>query len=193
MTFRHYFQQTIIAPLFVLVLTTPAFAREVAGVQFEEQTKSANTELLLNGAGIRTKLIFKVYAAGLYLPARSSDPEAILASTAPRRVVLKMLRDVDGETLLGALKEGLQANLSDAELGSLQSGLASLSRIFQSIGSAKSGDAIVLDFAADGITITRNGSPAGQVADTAMSRSLLKVWLGQKPVEASLKKALLGQ
>ena len=38
---------------------------ELAGARFEPFTTVAGSRLLLNGAGIRYKAIFKVYAAGL--------------------------------------------------------------------------------------------------------------------------------
>ena len=44
-------------------------AVEVADVRFEEQIRLGTNELQLNGAGLRTKVFFKVYAMGLYLPA----------------------------------------------------------------------------------------------------------------------------
>jgi long-chain acyl-CoA synthetase len=37
-----------------------------------------------------------------------------------------------------------------------------------------------------------NSEARGKVANAAFARALLKVWLGDNPVDASLKKALLG-
>jgi hypothetical protein len=44
-----------------------ASAAEVAGVKFQDTLKVAGKDLQLNGLGVRTKFIVKVYAAGLYL------------------------------------------------------------------------------------------------------------------------------
>src|SRR5882672_8064195 len=46
---------------------------EVAGVKFEPTVQLDGATLLLNGAGVRTRAIFKVYAAGLYVPQKSTD------------------------------------------------------------------------------------------------------------------------
>ena len=53
------------APLVARAQTT-----EVGGVKYEASEQLANTRLVLNGAGVRYKAIFKVYTAGLYLGAK---------------------------------------------------------------------------------------------------------------------------
>ncbi|WP_018605420.1 chalcone isomerase family protein [Uliginosibacterium gangwonense] len=180
--------------LWVLVagVCLPVQAMELAGVNVDERVHVGNAELVLNGAGLRTRLMFKVYVAALYLPHRSSIAEDIIGKAGSRRVVLKMLRDVDGDTLLGALKEGLRDNHSTAQMQALQAGLGELTRVFQSVGTAKTGDSVVLDIGPEGLVVAINGTLRGQVADEAFGRAMLKIWLGEKPVDSSLKKALLG-
>ncbi|MDP5238505.1 chalcone isomerase family protein [Uliginosibacterium sp. 31-16] len=167
-------------------------AAEIAGIQVDDRIKSGSTEMQLNGAGLRTRLIFNIYVAALYLPQKSSDPGTIIQSRAPRRMALRMLRDLDGSTLLNALKDGLRDNHSEAELAALQADISQLEKVFTTVGSTKSGDLIVLDLNNEGLVVTVNGNPRGSVASEALGRALLKIWLGEKPVEASLKKALLG-
>ena len=44
--------------------------RSVKSAKFEDNLQVAGQNLVLNGAGVRVKIIVDVYAAGLYLPAR---------------------------------------------------------------------------------------------------------------------------
>lgn len=44
----------------------------ISGVTFESELMARSTQLQLNGAGLRTAAIFKVYAGGLYLPIASA-------------------------------------------------------------------------------------------------------------------------
>lgn len=195
MTIHSKMNARYIAPALItlaLLAGNACKAAEVAGIQIDDRIKAGSTEMQLNGAGIRTKLFFKVYVAALYLPQKNSDPTAIIQSRAPRRVVLRMMRDLDGSTLLNALKEGLQDNLSESEFVTLQPEISQLEKIFTTVGSTKSGDLIILDLNNEGLAVVVNGSPRGAVAGDAFGRALLKIWLGEKPVEASLKKALLG-
>lgn len=178
--------------LFLGLAGAQALAAELAGVHLDDRASAGNTELVLNGAGLRTRLMFKVYVAGLYLPHKDDNAKDIVGGAGPRRVVLKMLRDVDGDTLLGALKDGLRDNLADPELATLQPAIAQFAKVFQSVGNTHSGDTVVLDFNRDGVAVGINGTMRGQVADEAFGHALLKVWLGEKPVQDSLKQALLG-
>lgn len=61
-------------------------AVDLAGVRFEPQVPLGGQTLVLNGAGIRCKAVFKGYAAGLYLGAKAGTPEAVLAAPGAKRI-----------------------------------------------------------------------------------------------------------
>ena len=103
-----------------------------------------------------------------------------------------MLRDIDADTLYGALRDGLKDNNSEAELVALKAPTDQFAEIMKKIGTAKNGDTVALDFSADGVAVSFNGETRGKVSSAAFAKALLKVWLGENPVDASLKKALLG-
>ena len=89
----------------------PAFATvEVAGAKFDDIATVAGKELKLNGAGLRTKVIFKVYAAGLYLAEKKNTVPDVLGATGPRRVSIIMLRDVTSDDFGKSFMEGLSSN-----------------------------------------------------------------------------------
>lgn len=165
---------------------------EVAGVQVPEQLSEGGHALVLNGAGLRTKFIVKVYVAALYASAKSQDAAALINSNEPRRMRLQLLRDVDSKSLDAALQDGLRDNTHKQELAALQAHADRLSSLMAEIGSAREGDVIDLDFDARGVTITDNGKQRGRIDDPAFARALLRVWLGDNPAQSSLKKALLG-
>jgi long-chain acyl-CoA synthetase len=172
----------------------PAFAADmdVAGVRVPEQLSEGGHALVLNGAGVRTKFVVKVYVAALYATARSSDSAALVNSAEPRRMRLQLLRDVDSKSLDDALQEGLRDNTPKQELAALKAPADRLSRLMAEIGTAKTGDVVDLDFDARGVTVSGNGKQLGRVDSPEFARALLRVWLGDNPAQASLKKALLG-
>lgn len=47
--------------------------------------------LVLNGAGTRTKFIISVYHAGLYLPTKSGDANKIMAANEPMALRMKVV------------------------------------------------------------------------------------------------------
>jgi long-chain acyl-CoA synthetase len=185
---------TLMAALMLLTLafSHPLHAAEVAGVKVEEKTVLQGKELLLNGAGLRTKVFFKVYVAALYLPQKTGNAATVLEGSEPVRMNLRLMRDLDADTLYGALNDGLQPNLQAGELAGLQPFLDQLSILMKKLVSIRSGDTVTLDFTAEGLVVSLNGELRGTVAGSRQARRLLSIWLGSRPVEESLKKSLLG-
>ena len=179
--------------LFLLCLTAQAFALEVAGVKLDDKVQVGNTTLQLNGAGIRTKLFFKVYVGALYLGEKKHSATAVLTDEGAKRVTLHMLRELSSEKLLEAFEKGMAANNTSAELAALDARIKEFSAIFRTLNEVVKGDVITLDyFPEEGTRIGVNGTEKGRVAGAAFNRVLLKVWLGDVPVDEGLKKGLLG-
>ena len=170
-----------------------AAAAEVAGVKLDDKTQVESRELVLNGAGLRKRVIFNVYVIGLYLPEKKSDPAAVLALAGPKRAEIHMLRDVGADTFTEALVEGLRANTAEAEYKALETRVQELSRTMAELKEAKKGMTLSLDWTGAATQLTVNGKPAGKpIAGEDFYRALLRIWLGDKPVQDDLKKSLLG-
>jgi len=167
---------------------------EVQGVKLDPAAQVGGAALQLNGAGVRTRAIFKVYVAGLYVPQKANSAAALLAQKGPRRVAITMLRDVDADTFSGALIDGLRQNHSEAQMAAMKTQVDELTASFKAAGEAKKGDAIHLEFVPDtGTRLTVNGQPRGNaIAGEEFFTALLRIWLGDKPVDGDLKKGLLG-
>ena len=170
-------------------------AREVGGVRFDEQTSLASQPLVLNGAGVRVKMIIKVYAVGLYVPHKEGAPAGILNQPGPKSVRIVMLRNVSAEKLTDALMEGINENVSPADRHALQSRLDELEAAMRNAGEAVKGAQIQLDYLPGiGTRVTMGGKPLGKdIAGEDFYRALLKIWLGDKPSDRNLKGDLLGQ
>ena len=183
---------TLLASLAVtLAMAQPA---EIEGVKLEPSAQVAGAALQLNGAGLRTRAFFKVYVAALYVPKKSTDAQALLSQKGPRRVVITMLRNVDAETFVGALNDGLRDNHTEAQLAAIKPQVDALNATFKSIGEAKKGDVIHFEFSPDtGTRISVNGQAKGSnMAGEEFFTAVLRVWLGDKPSDGGLKKGLLG-
>lgn len=181
------------AVLAAAVLALPAArAADVAGVHVDDRSRVGNADLVLNGAGIRTKVFFKVYVAALYAPTKTTAAGALVETREPRRMTLHMMRDLDADSLVGALKDGLQNNHSTGELAKLKAEIDQFEGIMRGVGNARKGDLVTIDFSGDGTGIGFNGQTRGSIPGEPFSRALLKVWLGDKPVDVDLKRALLG-
>lgn len=181
------------AALVAALLAIPGVhAAEVAGIKVEDQIRIGASELQLNGAGLRTKVFVKVYLGALYVTQKSNTPAVLLDAATPRRMSMRMLRDIDSDTLYGALRDGLKDNNSEAELAALKAPTEQFADLMKKIGTARNGDTVALDFTGEGVGVSFNGESRGKVSSGAFAKALLKVWLGENPVDGTLKKALLG-
>lgn len=186
-------RSTVLAGLIVSGLVA-AQVVDIEGVKFEPTMQVGGQSLVLNGAGIRTRAFFKVYAAGLYVPEKSSNPATLLAQKGPRRVSIGMLRSVDADTFAEALNDGLKNNLPEPQLAALKSQIDALNATLKSLGEAKKGDSILFEFTPEtGTRIVVNGQAKGAaMPGDEFFAAVLRVWIGDKPADGGLKKGMLG-
>lgn len=173
-----------------------AHAAEVAGVRFDDKAQLApgGPDLVLNGAGLRTKFFIKVYAAGLYVTQTNRNPHNLVAAEGPRRVMIVMLRDVEAKQFSEAFAEGVQNNNTPQELERNKAQVDQFIATMHAINELKKGDEVRLDYLPEsGTRIQINGEVRGKpIVSAEFYRMLLRVWLGENPVDADLKQALLG-
>lgn len=171
-----------------------AHAVELEGFKFDDRIRLGNAELVLNGAGVRSKF-GKRYAMALYLPAKATEARAALAARGPKRADVRLIKDVSGETFASAVSGGINDNSSEAEKAALKDRVRQLADTVVALGEIKAGTAIVFDWIPErGMVLSVGGKPAGQpIPGEDFYTALLRVWLGEDPAQASLKEALLGK
>jgi Chalcone isomerase-like len=167
---------------------------EREGVKLEPTAQVGGAPLQLNGAGVRTRAIFKVYVAGLYVPAKSTSAATLLSQKGPRRMQLTMLRNLDADSFAGALNDGLKNNHTEAQLAAFKPQIDALNAAVKAVDEVKKGDVVSIEFAPDtGTRILLNGQPKGPaMPGEDFYAAVLRIWLGDKPADADLKKGLLG-
>jgi Chalcone isomerase-like len=185
----------ITALFFALTFSVPfsANAIEIKGVKVDETAQVGSNALVLNGAGVRTKMVFKVYVAALYLAQKQADANAVINDTGNKRVSMHFLRELSADKLLHGMNEGFEDNNSAAEMTAIEPQMKTFRAMMTSAKAVKEGDVIVLDLTAAGTQVNINGKSLGTVEGEAFNQALLRVWLGAKPVDAALKRAMLGQ
>lgn len=168
-----------------------ASAASVAGIAVPETATVAGQKLVLNGAGLRKKAIFKVYVGALYLPSKTTSDQAALAQTGAAKVTMKMMRDVDGEALRNAWTEGFANNNPAGDMAKLK---ARIDRFNAMFGDVKEGDLMEVDFVpGTGTTVTIAGKAKGTIEGDDFAKAALRIWLGPKPPTDDLKQGMLGK
>jgi hypothetical protein len=153
----------------------------------------AGSDLTLNGAGLRTRFMLKIYTIGLYLPKRGEAPLA--TSGGPRRIQIVTLRELSAEDFANALIDGIRKNHSETELAGLQSRVEEFRSVLLGIRTAPSGTQVRIDWLpANGTRLIINNEVRGKdIAGEDFYRALLRIWIGDKPIDEDLKNALLGK
>ncbi len=178
----------------MLCLSAQGFAATVSGVKVEDKISVNNRTLVLNGAGMRTKVIFSVYVGALYLPQKENTPEKILANKGAKRVELHIMRHLDAGDFMEAFNKAINANHTPEEYAPLAARLLHFGRAFREVHEVNKGSTIILDYLPDIETtvLVVNGKEISRTKGADFYTALLKIWLGKNPVQDSLKKAMLG-
>ena len=168
---------------------------ELAGVKLDETAHVGNQDLKLNGAGIRYKVFFKVYVAGLYIAEKKNKVDDILAVPGAKRISLVFLRDLASESFGQAFMDGIKKNTDIAERAKFIPQELTFGQLFASIPELKKGDVLNTDWIpGSGTMVSLNGKKiSDSIPDVQFYNALLKIWLGRAPADAKLKSALLGE
>jgi hypothetical protein len=170
-----------------------AGAVELSGVKVAESIHLGSRDLVLNGAGIRTKYYFKIYVAALYLGEKTQAGEAAINQAGEKRIALHVLRELSDEQMLHAFNEVMAANHTPSEMQSLEPQLRELTSIFHAVGTVRPGDEVDLDYLPDsGTRITVNGKVKGNIAGAVFNHALFRIWMGEHPAQPDLKQHMLG-
>jgi Chalcone isomerase-like len=178
----------------LLLASFSATAARIDQFSFDDRVRLAGSELVLNGVGLRSVAWLKGFAAGLYLREKASSPAGALAQLGPKRLQMKMILEVETKEFIKAFDKSLNRNNTEAERAALKDRVAQFDRILEQIGVIRKGDVVNLDFIpGQGLILSVNGSPRGRpVAGEDLYASLLKVFIGDRPVDKKLKAGLLG-
>ncbi|MED5620563.1 chalcone isomerase family protein [Ideonella sp. BN130291] len=194
------FRRTLLLTATALALSSPWLAQaqstvEVGGVKYETTAQVGNAKLQLNGAGVRYKAIFKVYAAGLYLQNKATTTEAVIGAPGPRRMHIVMLRDIDANELGKLFTRGMQDNATKEEFARSINGTIKMGEFFATRKHLNAGDYFTVDYLpGTGTIVTVNGKQQMEtVKEPEFFNALMHIWLGRQPADAQLKDALLGK
>jgi len=180
--------------LLLIILSTPLYlnAATESGIAFAKTISRDNNTLVLNSTGTRAFWFIPIYAAALYLPDKNTNAEEIINSDANKQIVMHFLyKKVSKKRLLSTLDKGFSDNLDQATLAALAPKIDQLKSLFKTV---VKGDRIILDYSPIiGTRLFLNNELQGTITGKAFHQATFRVWLGDKPADATLKKQLLNQ
>ena len=166
----------------------------VEGQRFDAVARVAGSELRLNGTGLRAVAWFKAFAVGLYLTAPARSTQEVTAMNGPKRLQLRMLRELPAAEFNKAVHKGVSRNVSAGQLQALQGRLDEFGTQVDALNKLKAGDVVDLDHEpGQGMAMRLNGTlRAGSIPGDDFFAALLLSFLGDEPYDKKLKAGLLG-
>lgn len=183
-------RKTLLGIACTLLLAVPAGAATLAGVTLPDRAEVGGKTLVLNGLGLRKKLVIKVYVGGLYLASKEKSAAKILGADEPRRLVMHFLYDVSKDKMCEAWSEGLEANTKNAS-AEVKKNFSTLCSWMEEIDE---GNQIVLSYVpGKGTDVSVNNKMKGTLPGKPTADAILATWIGPKPGPGDdFKKAVLG-
>jgi hypothetical protein len=174
----------------LLAVASGATAASLQGVTMPDSVQVGGQTLQLNGVGLRSKLMIKVYVAGLYVARKSGDADAIIKADEPKRMNLQFLRDVSKDQMVEAYTEAFEGNAPAAK-ASLAKEIQSLMDAFEAVGE---GDQMVFTYIpGKGTTFAVKGRDKITIPGLPFAQAMFSCWLGPKPPGEDFKAGLLGK
>lgn len=183
----------LLSVLLVLLLTSSmAWAKKVGDYDTPDSLKAGNENLVLNGAGFRSKFGFKLYVGSLYTQKAAADAKAIIDADAPMAITLHIISNkITSEKMMDAIKEGFD-NSTDGNIAPVKKEIDAFTGIFK--GEIKEGDKFQFIYIpGTGVEVLKNGAKASTVAGVPFKKALFGIWLCDKPADSDLKDAMLGK
>jgi hypothetical protein len=181
---------SIATGVFLLASTLSLAAGTLNGVTMPDTIQVRGIPLVLNGMGLRTRIGFKIYVAGLYLQQKSSDPDAIVKSDAPKRIVLQFTHDASKSQMTEAFSHGFDTG----EPGARAALQPEVDRFLAQLDGVHSGDQMVFTYLPGaGTVFLMNGGEKLSISGLPFAQLLFSIWLGPGSPVPEVKKGLLGQ
>jgi hypothetical protein len=201
-----------------LLCSAAAFAETVqepsTGQSFEAAATVEGRPYVLLGAGVRKKVLIKVYAMALYvdeaearhgfpalvsraggrdhakLTASDHAQSFVMWGTFGKMAILHFVRDVDAGKIRGAFEDSLEDELSDKSPPEMKQAAKQFLDLFDH--DMKEGQEISIRTSADGkIEATVAGVKKSGPQNAKLARAVWGIWIGAKPISADLRRALV--
>jgi hypothetical protein len=186
------FKKNIIPLILMLIMMSPVCnAKEVEGVNLPDSLEVANSKVILNGAGVRSKFFMDLYVGGLYLENKSNNPQEIIEADEPMAIRLHIISSlITSKKMENATREGFE-NATKGNTEPIKSQIEEFISVFkEKIEENDIFDLIYMP--GKGLEVYKNSEFKSRIEGLTFKQALFGIWLCDKPAQKSLKKEMLG-
>jgi hypothetical protein len=132
MWYRRTLPLSVAVVLSMVLVSVPHIeAVTIENVTFADSYHTGRTTLVLHGAGVLRRFVWKGYAAALYLE-EGAAPETVLSDT-PKRLELEYFRSIKGPDFGEAADEVLAKNFPEEVIAPLRERLDRINRFYRDL------------------------------------------------------------
>jgi len=174
--------------IFTFVFSSIGWGLKIGGKMLPDNMKAGENELTINGAGLRKKLVIKVYACALYLMENCKDEKKIIEADEPMAVKMHFIyKAVDPAKLIEAWNTGF----SKSDTSNIKKEISAFNSYFTQ--DAVKNDIYDIVYVPEvGISVYMNNELKGTIAGLEFKKAVFSIWLGEQTELPKLKKAMLG-
>jgi hypothetical protein len=173
----------------VLMLSSLAYGAEIEDVEFETSVSVEGRTLSVRGVGLFRYLgIIKAYVGALYVQ-EGTPTEDVLSDTA-KRLEIEYFHAIKGEDFGPATNKIIPRNTDPETLERLRPKIDAHNALYRDV---QPGDRYSLTYIPGrGTELALNGEPIGMVEGADFAAAIYAMWLGEKPMNKSFKRQLMG-
>jgi hypothetical protein len=180
----------IIGISIMLLTLSSSFAANFGDINIPDTLKAGKENLVLNGAGYRTKFYMKIYIGALYLPQKCADQNNIINADQAMAIKMHIVSSmISSKKMIKAVNAGFE-NATGNNTNPIANEIKQLLSIFQE--QIEVGDVYDLVYIpGKGVMASKNGQLKGTIKGLAFKKALFGIWLCDKPADKYLKKSML--
>lgn len=177
--------------LFLTITTTNA-QKKVGDVIIPVKVNFNETNLELNGAGVREKYWMDMYVGALYIEKTTNNALSIINDDKIMAIKLHIVSSlITAEKMISAVDEGFKKSTKGK-----QAELKAEIDKFKAVFSTEINKEDVYDFVyipEKGTVIYKNNKPSSTIKGLEFKKALFGIWLCSEPADAALKAAMVGK
>jgi len=182
-------RRTVLFFIGTLLICASAQAVEYQGFTLPNSIMVGGKNLRLNGVGLRSKAVLKIYVGALYVESVSRDPVKILSADSGKLVRMLLLRDMSRQELVDELQSGFERNARNKTTQS-----EAFNSMLTLVPDMRKGEALTFTYLPGrGTTLQVGDKELGIFPGKEFANAVFSIWLGPKPPSEYLQIGMLGR
>lgn len=166
--------------------------KKIGGIEIPVKVNFNETNLELNGAGVRTKYMMDMYVGALYLTTKNDNGILVMNDDKTMTIKLHIVSSlITTKKMVDAVDEGFKKSTKGK-----QAELKAEIDKFKAVFSPEIKENDVYDFVyipEKGIVVYKNNKPTITIKGLDFKKALFGIWLCSEPADTDLKAAMLGK